>query len=90
MKVAESFCGIICSKCDYKNKVNCPGCFACKGKPFHGECRVAVCCISKNLRHCGECAEFPCELLKEFAYDKEHGDDGERIRNLEGLIHIKE
>lgn len=80
--MVESYCGIICSECSYREKVNCPGCLACKGKVFHGECRVAMCCIKHGKSNCGLCEEFPCNLLKEFAYDKEHGDDGARIEVL--------
>ena len=45
--------------------------------------RVASCCLAKGLENCGACGEFPCETLREFAYDENQGDDGERIRNLE-------
>lgn len=38
------------------------------------------CCESKSLEHCGKCKGFPCDLLSQFAYDKEQGDDGKRIR----------
>ena len=37
------------------------------------------CCENKNLAHCGQCDIFPCELLMQFAYDKEQGDEGKRI-----------
>lgn len=33
----------------------------------------------KGLEHCGKCSDFPCDLLNQFAYDKEQGDDGNRI-----------
>ncbi|WP_373887184.1 hypothetical protein [Anaerofustis stercorihominis] len=33
----------------------------------------------KDYMHCGECSEFPCEVLNQFAYDKEQGDNGKRI-----------
>jgi hypothetical protein len=82
MPTIESYCGILCSKCAWKDKVKCPGCIACKGVPFHGNCRVAMCCLAKKLEHCGQCDQFPCEVLIEFAYDKEHGDNGTRIGQL--------
>jgi len=75
----ESRCGINCSECDYKEKVNCAGCLNIE-KPFWGEsCPVKDCCEGKNLKNCGFCINFPCELLNEFAYDKEQGDNGKRI-----------
>ena len=75
-------CGIYCGECEYREKTNYPGCIQAQGKMFWGKCRVAQCCISKNLDNCGLCSSFPCDLLKEFAYDKEQGDSGQRIRNL--------
>ena len=29
--------------------------------------------------YCGQCTNFPCDLLNSFAYDKEQGDNGKRI-----------
>ncbi|HGH0496679.1 TPA: DUF3795 domain-containing protein [Clostridioides difficile] len=75
----ESRCGILCYECGYKEKVNCKGCTEIE-KPFWGEqCPVKSCCEDKNLTHCGLCDTFPCEMLNQFAYDKEQGDDGKRI-----------
>ena len=74
----ESKCGILCSECTYKESMGCLGCVNIEN-PFWGECQVKKCCEEKSLNHCGECPEFPCELLNSFAYDKEQGDDGKRI-----------
>jgi hypothetical protein len=77
--MVESRCGILCSECDYKEKMNCGGCVQIS-KPFWGDvCPVKSCCEGKELEHCGKCTDFPCELLNQFAYDKEQGDDGKRI-----------
>jgi hypothetical protein len=46
-----------------------------------GKCEIKECCEGKKLRHCGLCREFPCELIREFSYDPETGDDGERLLN---------
>ena len=35
--------------------------------------------IGKKLEHCGECNEFPCTKLEEFAYDEKEGDCGVRL-----------
>lgn len=75
-------CGIICSECSYKESMNCPGCIAKAGKPFWGECAVATCCIGKSHDHCGQCADFPCGTLNEFAFHPTEGDNGKRIENL--------
>ena len=47
--------------------------------PFWGACPVKTCCEEKKLRHCGECREFPCTRLIEFAYDEKEGDCGVRL-----------
>lgn len=78
----ESRCGIKCNECEYKEKVNCTGCVTIS-KPFWGECPVKTCCENKELENCGLCDQFPCDSLNQFAYDKEQGDDGARIKQCE-------
>lgn len=75
----ESRCGIKCSECDYKEKMNCPGCVT-MDQPFWAEsCPVKNCCEGKSLDNCGYCSDFPCELLSRFAYDEDQGDNGKRL-----------
>lgn len=75
----ESRCGILCAECSYKEQVDCKGCVYIN-KPFWGKiCSVKSCCETKGLNHCGECNEFVCDLLNEFSYDEEQGDNGKRI-----------
>lgn len=79
----ESRCGILCSECDYREQMNCKMCINIE-KPFWGEqCPLKACCEEKGHPHCGLCPEFPCELLNQFSYDKEQGDDGKRIMQCE-------
>ena len=76
---AESRCGLLCSKCEYREQTGCAGCVHMQ-KPFWGEsCPVKSCCEERELSHCGQCEAFPCDLLKQFAYDEKQGDDGKRI-----------
>lgn len=74
----ESRCGILCSKCNWKQTEKCKGC-ANIDNPFWGVCPVKSCCDGKKLEHCGECKEFPCTQLEEFAYDEKEGDCGVRL-----------
>ena len=80
----ESRCGILCSECKYREEVGCKGCVNID-KPFWtaisgcANCSVKACCEARVYNHCGECMDFPCKLLTQFAYDKEQGDDGKRI-----------
>nr|WP_167956642.1 DUF3795 domain-containing protein [Anaerosporobacter faecicola] len=74
----ESRCGIVCSKCEYRDQFSCKGCVNIE-KPMWGECKIKKCCESKKITHCGLCEKFPCEDLITFSYDKEQGDHGARI-----------
>ena len=77
--MVESRCGILCSECEYKEKMGCKGCISIE-KPFWGEmCLAKKCCEEKKNMHCGMCSQFTCELLNQYAYDEEQGDDGKRI-----------
>lgn len=75
----ETRCGLLCSECAHKEPMGCAGCMNIQ-KPFWGEaCPIKSCCEGRHLEHCGLCAEFACDLLKQFSYDKAQGDDGKRI-----------
>ena len=74
----ESRCGIVCGKCRYREEMNCAGCVHISN-PFWGECPLKTCCEGKGFDNCGYCGDFPCDLLNQFSYDKEHGDNGRRI-----------
>ena len=50
---------------------------------FH--CGLRMCCEEKQLNHCGECCDFPCEKYINFVGDLEH----HRIA-MERLISLKE
>lgn len=77
--MVESRCGILCKECEYRDKMNCASCIHID-KPFWGDsCPVKSCCENKGLEHCGKCSGFPCDLLNQFAYDKQQGDNGKRI-----------
>lgn len=75
-------CGSYCDTCEWKEKTGCPGCVACKGKPFWGNCAIAACSIEKGHAHCGHCGTLPCPNLQAAFDSKEHGDHGERLINL--------
>lgn len=85
MTSIESYCGLSCSECRYREKNNCAGCVASEGKPYHGSCEVADCAKERSRRFCGECPDFPCEKLSRYAFDPEYGDNGERIENCKRI-----
>ena len=85
----ESRCGLICSACSFKETMNCQGCVMIE-KPFWGEaCPVKACCESKQQPHCGVCRDFPCQLLNQFSYDQEQGDDGRRIEQCRQWLDLR-
>lgn len=45
----ESRCGILCSKCNWKQTEKCKGC-ANIDNPFWGVCPVKSCCDGKKIR----------------------------------------
>jgi hypothetical protein len=72
-----SVCGIDCTiACEECNKHNeaffnnpCKGCNAMEGKLFWAKylgldtCPIYHCCMNeKQLKHCGQCSELPCEI----------------------------
>ena len=75
----ESRCGLLCGSCAYRESMGCAGCVNIQ-RPFWGEaCPVKSCCEGRGLTHCGQCGEFPCQLLHGFAYDPQQGDNGARL-----------
>jgi len=72
-----SVCGIDCAiACEECNKIHeeffnnpCKGCNDMEGKIFWTKylgldtCPMYHCCVNeKQLKHCGQCAELPCEI----------------------------
>lgn len=81
-KTMMAMCGTYCGDCEWKEKMNCPGCQAVQSKVFWGECQVAKCSIEKGHTHCGQCKDVPCQSLQSAFEHPEHGDNGERLKNL--------
>jgi len=77
-----AMCGDYCGECAYREPFDCPGCQAACGDMVWGTCAVAKCCVSRGYRHCGQCPELPCATLQAAFDHPEHGDGGERLRNL--------
>ena len=64
-------CGLFCGNCEHL-KTKCNGCTNQKGKPFWTTlmnidcCPLYNCCVNtKQLEHCGLCAQFPCVTFNE-------------------------
>lgn len=68
-------CGTYCGPCEFLNREEKPSCLGCgyqKGQPFWGECKVYACSKEREVSHCGECPEFPCEVFVN-QFDPSHG-----------------
>ena len=84
--IIDSYCGLECFKCESKHNDTCKGCISSEDKMPHSDCEVADCAISRKIKFCGECEEFPCDLLKRYSYAKENGDGGARIEHCRKII----
>lgn len=61
--MAVSICGLDCSQCGFRDA--CKGCTETDGKPFGGDCMIAVCCREKKCQNCGKSFVLPCRLKEE-------------------------
>jgi len=56
-------------KYDYLKGVELSECPGCKNDKERGRCNIKDCAINKKIDHCGECDNYPCELIVKFAFD---------------------
>ena len=59
-------CGVDCAECDGTH----PGCVDDRSKCLFRDCGFYACSRRKGLIHCGECDDFVCSRLDEFAVDE--------------------
>lgn len=82
-----SVCGSDCGSCDCFGSL-CKGCRQCEGKVFHQPegtaCAIYACTVSeKGFKHCGECAQMPCEIwmrVRDPKYSDEEFEENVRSR----------
>jgi len=48
------------------DQFNCEG---CTPENKSADCRIKQCAMARKLEHCGQCDEFPCALINNFAAD---------------------
>ncbi len=78
----RSRCGLDCGSCPNREEFSCSGCTELEEGNWAGNCEIKKCCEEKQLSHCGLCPEFPCDILRNTAFDPDEGDDGERLVTL--------
>ena len=55
-------CGFCCACCPTYIRGGCQGCME---EHVAGDCYTRDCVLEKGLFCCGECAQFPCDVLLE-------------------------
>lgn len=83
--IIESYCGLQCNNCDAKKSHRCGGCVASNGILYQEKCEIAECAKSRGKRFCGECEQFPCEIIERISHDPEYGDNGTRIERCRAM-----
>lgn len=78
----RSRCGLDCESCENRRDCECPGCAELEEGHWAGDCDIRQCCENRRLAHCGLCPKFPCNMLRNTAFDPDEGDDGERLITL--------
>jgi len=62
-----SYCGLYCGACPSYQKGTCLGCRSEDKKQNRKSkwgCKIRLCCHKeKELEHCGQCEQFPCNLI---------------------------
>lgn len=83
-----AFCGLYCGGCgSYKENFSV-GCKGCRIEPnLVSDCPTIPCAQRKGLLHCGECPEFPCEMMTSFYSDgiKHHALALKNIRRIQEI-----
>ena len=50
----------------------CEGCRSDKRNPYCDSCEMDKCAAGKGLDFCGQCDEYPCQVLKDFQAEMPH------------------
>jgi len=64
---------LVCEGC--KSEITCHNC---------ADCKIKNCNLEKDYEHCGQCPEFPCQIIRSFDEDK-HAHHTGVLGNLEAL-----
>ncbi|MDE6593108.1 MAG: hypothetical protein K2K57_08625, partial [Oscillospiraceae bacterium] len=79
-KCSLAVCGADCNDCPFGEENDCPGCGG-----LWEDCDIVRCAAVKGHEHCGLCDKFPCDLLRDAAFDPDSGDNGDRLLRLKSL-----
>ena len=74
------YCGVDCAACPDLASGACPGCRKSEW-PDGDPCPPVACCQKKSILHCGQCTQFPCDMMREFYEESDgHRDALRRMR----------
>ena len=77
-----AYCGVDCAACPDYTEQNCPGCRESEW-PDGDPCPPVACCQKREIDFCGQCADFPCEMMREFYEESEsHREARARMRRM--------
>ena len=69
-----------------EEEMRCHGCSSDVRGPTCQNCKLVECATEKGVEFCAQCADYPCEDLKEFQVSRPHRadlfEDGQRIREI--------
>jgi hypothetical protein len=60
-----AFCGVDCGACPDYSEQKCPGCRRTEW-PADDPCPPVACCGKRGIAVCGQCEDFPCQMMREF------------------------
>lgn len=75
------YCGVDCAVCPDYTGGKCP---SCRETDWTDDdiCIPVKCCRERNISVCGQCGEFPCEMMAAFYEESEsHRQAGERMKH---------
>ncbi len=80
----SGYCGVDCSVCGDYLDGKCP---SCRESDWSGSdiCLPVKCCVDKGISLCGQCGEFPCQMMSEFYQESDsHRQAGLRMSRMRG------
>ncbi len=74
--------GVDCFTCTDYTEGKCPSCRDTQWQE-NDICQPVKCCRDRKIEVCGQCGEFPCDMMKEFYEESEsHREAGERMKQI--------
>ncbi len=65
-----AYCGLYCGGCGSYFENSKVGCHGCRMEPvLVDDCPTKACAELRQYLHCGECPDFPCQMMDDFYHD---------------------